>query len=153
MAKPDNRTVAKKYVEALPTNFEVLTSLQHKDFIQEFPQSGEVIHGSANFRAAHENYPGGSPEDRVQSLIGTEDRWALSPSFSLVRLIGSGDTFTAESKARYPDGNKYDAITILELKDGKIYRARTYFAPPFEPPPWRSQWVELRDSSEFRSQY
>jgi hypothetical protein len=74
MSKLDNRAVARMYVEALPTNFEVLASLQHDDFVQEFPQSGEVIRGTANFRAAHEIYPGGSPEDRVQSLIGTEDR-------------------------------------------------------------------------------
>lgn len=146
MTKLDNRAVARRYVEALPTNFDVISALQHDDFVQEFPQSGEVIRGPSNFRAAHENYPGGSPEDRVESLIGTEDRWSLSPSFTLVRLGGDGDTFTAESKARYPDGSEYDVVTILELKEGKINRARTYFAPPFEPPSWRSQWVEHGDS-------
>lgn len=142
MSSTDNRAVAQSYVEALPARFEVLEGLQHADFVREFPQSGEIIRGPANFRAAHERYPGGDPENRVERLVGTEDKWVLSPAFTLVRLVGGGDTFTAESRARYPDGSEYHVVTILELREGKVYRARTYFAPPFEAPSWRAPWVE-----------
>lgn len=120
MKTADHRAVAQRYLEALPTDFDGLRSLQHPEFVQEFPQSRELIRGAANFRAAHENYPQGEPEDSLTSVIGSEDRSTVSPSFTLIRLVGGGDTFTGESKARYPDGSEYHAITILEIKDAKV---------------------------------
>ena len=30
----------------------------------------------------------------------------------------------------------------LELRDAKIYRATTLFAPQIEAPAWRAEWVE-----------
>jgi hypothetical protein len=30
----------------------------------------------------------------------------------------------------------------MEFRDGKVARETIYFADPFEPPEWRSQWVE-----------
>ena len=142
MKQPDNRTVADSYSRALPAEFEVLITLQHPEFVQEFPQSGEIIRGSENFRKVHENYPGGIPGNEVQRVIGTEDQWVVAPTFTLVKLSGAGDTFTAESKGSYPDGSEYRVVTILEIKDSKVLRARTYFAPEFEPPTWRAEWVE-----------
>jgi hypothetical protein len=38
-----------------------------------------------------------------------------------------------------------DFVVISELKDGKMWRDRWYFAEPFEAPEWRSQWVERMD--------
>jgi hypothetical protein len=35
-----------------------------------------------------------------------------------------------------------DLVLILELRDGKMWRDRWYFAEPFEAPGWRAQWVE-----------
>ena len=32
---------------------------------------------------------------------------------------------------------------IAELKDGLVWRVQTFFAPPFEPPAWRTEWVEI----------
>lgn len=136
MTVTDHRAVAEKYARALPADFDVLTPLQHPEFVQEFPQSGEVIRGRENFRAAHERYPGGSPSNETQRVVGSEDRWVLAPTLTFVRMVGAGDTFTVESKAKYPDATEWDVITILELRDGKIYRARAYFAPAFEAPAW-----------------
>ena len=33
-------------------------------------------------------------------------------------------------------------VNIMEFTDGKVARETIYFADPFEPPEWRSQWVE-----------
>lgn len=144
MKNSGNRVLAEKYARALPADFEVLSDLQHEDFVQEFPQSGEVIRGAENFRRTHESYPGGTPVNELQTVTGTEDRWVIAPTFTFVRMVGAGDTFTAESKASYPDGNDYHVITILEIKDAKVFRARTYFAAPFEAPAWRAEWVEVQ---------
>jgi hypothetical protein len=36
-------------------------------------------------------------------------------------------------------------VLIIELRDGKMWRDRRYYAEPFEAPEWRSQWVERMD--------
>lgn len=142
MRQPDNRSTAERYFRALPADFAVLAPLQHPEFVQEFPQSGEIIRGAENFRKTHEGYPGGIPGNAVQRVTGTENRWTVAPMFTLVRISGVGDTFIAESTATYPDGSEYCVVTILELRDAKVFRARTYFAPAFDPPEWRAEWVE-----------
>ena len=142
MKNSESRAIAENYCRALPANFDVLGRLQHDDFVQEFPQSGEVIRGRENFRRAHESYPGGTPLNEVQQVIGTEDRWVMAPTFTFVRLVGAGDTFVAESEATYPDGSEYHVVTIIEIRDAKVLRARTYFAAPFEAPAWRANWTE-----------
>ena len=42
----------------------------------------------------------------------------------------------------YGDGRVFAVVVISELRDGKMWRDRWYFAEPFEAPEWRSQWVE-----------
>ena len=42
----------------------------------------------------------------------------------------------------YGGGRVYDVAMILELKDGRIWRDRRYYAEPFEAPEWRARWVE-----------
>jgi hypothetical protein len=32
--------------------------------------------------------------------------------------------------------------SIMEFKDNKVAHETLYFGDPFEPPEWRSQWVE-----------
>jgi hypothetical protein len=39
-------------------------------------------------------------------------------------------------------GQVFDVAMILELKDGRIWRDRRYYAEPFEAPEWRARWVE-----------
>lgn len=147
MTSRDNRALVERYLRGLPADFDVLSDLQHDDFVEEFPQSGELIRGSENFRAIHERYPGGTPDDELQRVTGSEDRWVVAPTLTLVRISGVGDSFTAESKASYPDGSEYLVVTILELKEGRVLRARTYFAPVFEAPSWRAKWVELTNDT------
>ncbi|MDQ3603773.1 MAG: hypothetical protein M3385_07930 [Actinomycetota bacterium] len=42
--------------------------------------------------------------------------------------------------------NLEDTVLIFELRDGKMWRDRWYFAEPFEAPEWRAQWVERMES-------
>jgi hypothetical protein len=33
-------------------------------------------------------------------------------------------------------------VAIVELRDGKIVKQTTFFAPAFDAPSWRERWVE-----------
>ena len=66
----------------------------------------------------------------------------MAATFTPVRLFGAGDTFTALTVARYPDGSEYHVISILELRDQLIWKVTSFFAAPFEAPAWRAEWVE-----------
>jgi ketosteroid isomerase-like protein len=141
--KPPGREIVERYMQAIPSDFDTLGELQHPDFIAEYPQSGEVIRGPDNFRAANERYSQVQTETR--RVTGTEDRWILAPGFfslTPTRIVGAGDTFTVEALATYPDGGTYHVVSILELRDGKVLRGRTYFAAPFGAPEWRAPYVE-----------
>jgi hypothetical protein len=93
------------------------------DYAMEMPQSGERIVGRENMRRFHEAYPGG-PSIRVRRVLVRKGLWVVE---------GVND---------YGGGNTSDFAMILELKDGKIWRDRRYYAEPFEAPEWRAQWVE-----------
>ena len=130
-------------MRAMPGDFDTIAALRHPDFVLEYPQSGEVIRGHQNWQAAHERYVDVQRETR--HVTGSEDRWILSPGFggfTPTRIVGNGDTFTVESIGTYPDGESYHVISIIELRDGLVFRGRTYFAAPFEAPEWRARWVE-----------
>ncbi len=127
-------------------DYDAIDRLLTDDHVSEYPQSGEVIRGKRNFRAVLENYPGGLPKggtDRAASLIIGSDEWAMTPTFTLVRLTGSGSLRTAIIRSRYPDGSTWRVINLMEIRDGRIAKATVYFAPMFEAPAWRAQWVEL----------
>jgi hypothetical protein len=141
--QPSNREVVERYMQAMPGNFETLAALRHPAFVQEYPQSGELIRGDLSWRAVHERYVDVQRETR--RVTGSEDRWVLSPGlagFTPTRIVGSGDTFTVESIGTYPGGESYHVVAIVELRDGLVFRVRTYFAAPFEAPEWRARWVE-----------
>jgi hypothetical protein len=103
-------------------DLKVAADFYHDDAIQEWPQTGERIVGRANNMAINETYPG-------------------LPKATIRRLTGSGDVWISEVSLDY-GGDRYDAINIFEIKDGKIARETDYFAAPFEAPEWRAQWVE-----------
>lgn len=78
----------------------------------------------------------------TRRIVGSEDRWVLTPSFTPLRITGTVDVYTVEKSGAYPSGDRVHAISILALRDGKVHRQTTYFAPPFETPQWRAKWVE-----------
>lgn len=139
------REAFEAYLNAfIERDFDTLDALTHPDFEDVYPQSGERVRGAANLRAIIENYPEGGPEDRGRERVeGAEDRWVTTPSFTVLRIEGTGSVFTAVQRAQYPDGSAWHVIVIGEMRDGKAWHMQTYFAPSFEPQGWRAAWVEV----------
>jgi limonene-1,2-epoxide hydrolase len=103
-------------------DFKVGADFYDDNATQEWPQSGERIVGKANIMAINENYPG-------------------MPKATVRRIIGAGDVWTSEVTLDY-SGDRYESVSIFEIKDGKIVKETDYFAAPFEAPQWRAQWVQ-----------
>jgi PAS domain-containing protein len=124
-----------------------MVSLVAPDYVEEYPQSGEVIRGRENLRAILENYPGGFDQGALEGpprTFGPDERWVMTPTFTLTRLEGSGGVYTTVARVRYPDGSHWHVTAIREVRDGQIVRSTTFFGPQFDPPEWRRQWVEVR---------
>ena len=96
--------------------------IYHDDVIVEFPQSGERISGKHNIYELRAHYPS-------------------KLSFKILRVRGEGNLWISEIVITY-DGRPVNAVSIMEFRDGKVARETYYFGDPFEPPEWRSQWVE-----------
>lgn len=150
MTEFDLRTVFERYLKATNArDVDALTDLVHPDFEDVYPQSGERTRGLANLRAIIEHYPaGGYLGAGTKRVVGAEDRWVMTPAFSVLRIEGTGDTFTGVSRGRYPDGTDWFIVTIARMRDHKVWRAETYFAQTFEPPSWRSAWVDPTGASD-----
>jgi hypothetical protein len=120
-----------------------LSPYLHPDFVEDWPQSRERIRGAKNQLAIRMKYPDpGLMEGGTRKVVGSEDRWVMTPTFSLLKVVGTGDVYTATGWARYPNGDQYHLVTILELRDGTIAHQTTFFAAPFEAAEWRREWVE-----------
>ena len=119
-----------------------LGEVVHEEAVFEFPQSGERFRGLANIRAQFENYPGLGPGDSQLAEVVGNDAFALTPSYTVIRVEGSGQKGAAVIRVRYADGSMWWAINVYELRDSKIGRSRTYFAPDFEAPDWRAPYRE-----------
>ena len=119
-----------------------LDEVWRDDAVLEYPQSGEVFRGLTNIRGQFENYPDMDPDgSRVAEVIG-DDTYALTPSYTVIRVEGTGAKGTALIRMRYPDASQWWGINLFELRDGRIVRSRTFFAPDFDPPAWRAQYRE-----------
>ena len=127
-------------------DWDALGDVYHDDYVEEYPQSGEVIRGLANTRAVRESYPGGfvdqGIEDRNPRVIGSAPEWVRTPAFTVVRVAGTGDTATATFRSRYPDGSTWWIVVIFEVRGDKIARGTMFFAPLFDPPDWRAPYRE-----------
>ena len=105
-------------------------NVRHQDYVMEMPQSGERFRGRENMRA-------------IQRARGNQ---ANPPRYlQLRRVLVKVGLWVVEAVIDYDDGRVFDVVLILELRDGKMWRDRWYFAEPFEAPEWRSQWVERRN--------
>lgn len=96
--------------------------IYHDDVIVEFPQSEERISGERNLYELRAHYP-------------------AQLSFKILRTRGKGNLWITELVITY-DGRPVNVVSIMEFKDGKIVHETHYYADPFEPPIWRSRWVE-----------
>jgi len=143
MPERTNEEIVQAYVEAYRIDDRAaLAGLRHPDWILEYPQSGERIRGHSNDQAIAEHYPGGIPHVDSTRVVGSEDHWVVTPSYTVERVRGSGDAWWVEARMTYADGSVWFSTMILDLREGKVWRETTFWAEPFEPPAWRAPWVE-----------
>ena len=114
--------VAQRFLTELFSNLsaEQEYELRHQDYVMEMPQSGEAIRGREKMREFQEAYP-------------------TPPSIQLRRVLVREGLWVVEGVIDYGDGRVFDVVVISELRDGKMWRDRWYFAEPFEAPKWRAQ--------------
>lgn len=98
-----------------------------EEYVMEMPQSGERFRGRENMRAFQEAHPTPPSSLQMRRVLVREGLWVV------------------EGVIDYGDGRVMDVVVISELKDGRMWRDRWYFAEPFGAPEWRSQWVERMD--------
>ena len=114
----------------------------HDDALLEYPQSGEIFRGLANIRAQFENYPDMDPGGSEVAEVFGEETYALTPTYTVIRVEGTGRTGAALIRMRYPDASLWWGVNLFELRDGRIARSRMLFAPDFEAPEWRAPYRE-----------
>jgi ketosteroid isomerase-like protein len=127
MGEPENRRVVERLIECInQRRVEVMDELFHEDAVMDWPQSGEKVVGGDNRRAVYGAFPG-------------------LPNITPRRMVAAGDLVVAEASLDY-GGPVFKTVFIFELRHGKIARETAYWAEPFDPPQWRSRWVELADT-------
>jgi len=147
----DHNAINVRLLKALnECNYDEWETLVTEDYTEEYPQSGEIIRGRKNVRATLENYPGGGlPKDGLDMstarIAATEARWVKTPTFTFVRVEGTGNVGTAAFKARYPDGTVWWVISLYELRGEKVAKSTAFFAPLFEAPAWRKPYVDAKN--------
>ena len=149
MATLSNEEVAHRYTDAHTRHdYETLRALRADDWYEEWPQSGERVRGHDNDFAIMTNWPDGTPQGEKARIVGSEDRWVVTPSWTYQRIEGSGELWFADAIGHYPDGSTWFAVALAHIRDGKVQRETWYFAPQLPPPVWRAQWVERMAGSE-----
>ena len=98
--------------------------IYHDDAVLEYPQSGERIRGRLAIRTTRGLLP--------------------NKHFTIRRVIGRGDLWVTEYVISYA-GKPSHTVSIMEFRDGKVFRETQYFGDPFEPSSGRAQWVEPID--------
>ncbi len=137
--------IVEKYYRALADgDHDTVCDLVDEDFVNIYPQSGEVIRGRETYRQMALANPA-VPKGEF-TLIHHDDKAIHIPSAlpggRAVLVTGSGGTYVAEGLVRYPDGELYNVVSVITLRGGKVLEDRTYFAEPFDPPDWRAPFRE-----------
>ena len=124
MNNEEIHAILDRYWEAtVALDLERIHEIYHDDVVVEFPQSGERILGKKNIYELRAHYP-------------------AKLSFKILRTRGEGNLWITELIITY-DGRPVYVVTVMEFKEDKIAHETHYYADPFEPPGWRSQWVEI----------
>lgn len=117
--------LVQRFWDTMQTNdFRAVGDLLHDDFVLEWPQSGETVRGRDNFAAINEHYPAAG-------------RWR----FEIHRILCDGDQVVTDVSVT-DDVITGRAITFSTVCDGRILHQTEFWPDPFEPAPWRAQWVE-----------
>jgi len=142
------KDVLRRFLSAMTRmDLDAVRELLHPDYVLEHPQSGEVIRGRDRFLDMLRAVPGGVPPDSTDEararVYVDDDRWAVSPMLTPIRVIGSEGTYTTTVPIRYPDAT-WHLIAISEIRDGLVVRSVQYWAAEFPPADWRAPFVEPR---------
>lgn len=124
---------------AMRTAFELLFSgpdglsaadefeLRHDDYVMEMPQSGERITGRDRMREMQESFPGPPPSITINRVTGANRSWLIE---------GIND---------YGGGDRWHVVVRIEFAaDARMLRDTRYYAKDFEPPAWRTPFVDPR---------
>ena len=117
------RATMDRYWEAtMAHDLERVHEFYHDDVVVEFPQSGERIRGKHNI----------------------QNSGHITPLKLLLKFCEFVEKkiWITELAIAYNDGRPINTVGIMEFRDGKIAYETHYYADSFEPPEWRSQWVE-----------
>ena len=137
-----NREVVDEFFAAINRqDWGAVEHLVDPEYVWEMPQSGERVRGVQNNREMNKNYPG-LPKVETRRVTGSSDKWVTTPSWTVLKVTGTGDDFTAESRVTYPDGSVWHAVDIFRFRAGKIAHQSAYFAATLDPAEWRARWVE-----------
>lgn len=142
VASSNRETVDKFWLAVNARDWDSLAKLLDPDYVWEMPQSGERVRGEQSNREMNANYPAGLPDIETHRITGSEDRWVTTPSWTVLKITGTGDDYICESRVRYPDGSVWHAVDIFHFRGGKIRTQVAYFAPTLEAQEWRARWVE-----------
>ncbi len=143
MTDPVHERVMGGFADALrDQDWDRLTEVFHDDAVLEFPQSRERFRGIANIRGQFENYPALDPGGSELNEIIGGTVYALTPSYTVIGIDGSGGKGTAVIRVHYPDDTWWWALNLYEVVDGRIKRSRTFFAQDFDAPDWRAPYRE-----------
>lgn len=126
-------------------DWEGLGELFAENVVVDWPQSKERILGRKNIMEVFRQYPQGGVAPAPTSTLfvsGDEDRFLVTPMFTVVKAEGSGDSATSIVKTRYPDGSDWYVVTIATAGKGELVKVVQYFAPCYDAPEWRAQWVQ-----------
>ena len=127
MDNQEIRATLDRYWEAtVALDLERIHEIYHDDVIVEFPQSGELIRGKHNIYELRARYP-------------------AKVTYKMLRVRGDGNLWTTEVIVTYDNdkGRRVYGVAIMEFRDDKVAHETLYFGYPFEPPGWRSHWVEI----------
>lgn len=124
----NNKQIIENFWATMATNdFYTVAQLLHDEFILEWVQSGERIHGRDNFAAINTYYPAAG-------------KW----TFQINHIVAEGDVVVSDVDVS--DGKVHDrVITFSTIRDGKILKQIEFWPQPFEAPEWRAKWVEKID--------
>lgn len=147
MTELEARAILRRYLTAMSRmDLDTVHEFLHRDHVLEHPQSGETIRGRDRVMAMLRAFPGGIPADSSDEegtrIFADDDRWAVSPMLTPIRVVGSEGTYTTTVPIRYPDGTTWHLIAISEIRDGLIVRSIHYWAEAFPPAEWRAPFVE-----------
>lgn len=143
----DHEALVRRFAKAMNTaDRELMATAITPDYVTDWPQSGERVHGFDNLWAIVTNYPdaGGRVANDLDSVRThpASGMKLMAPSFTFVAVEGAGNTGTFTLKVRYPDGSDWWVVSLYRLRDERMASATTFFAPVFPAPEWRAKWVE-----------